>query len=158
MFVFADEPPRPPVLTCEQRSMAGFPRAFSNPENLVVGPLVMVGAARFTTEQTVRDFGGNKFQLLVENRHRVRIRVVSDDAALAYGPGPEGRAKLRDGRRVMRFRACRRRSGSRSGRRKVTFWSGFVLTSRPQCVRLRVRVDGRRRARRTAIPLGRECG
>jgi hypothetical protein len=149
--VRADEPaPRAgATMRCADRSMASFPRAFADRDNLVVGPLVMVGAGRPTSEQTVREFGGNKFPLLVRNRHRVTVAVDGEGATLSYGGGPD--------ERVTRFVACRRRSGSRGGRRPVTFWSGFVMTSAPRCVRLRVWVDAERSPRRAAIPLGREC-
>jgi hypothetical protein len=137
--------------------MAGFPRAFSDADNLVAGPLVMVGAGRMTSEETVREFGGNKFPLLVRNRHRVTVEVVGEGATLYYGQGPDGPVTVEDGDRVMRFVACRRRSGSRGGRHPVTFWSGFVMTSEPRCVRLRVWVDRESSPRDAAISLGRRC-
>jgi hypothetical protein len=61
---------------------------------------------------------------------------------------------------VVDFRACPagRGGGSRYGARAVTFWSGFVLTSAPRCVRLRVWVDGEATPRHARIPLGRPCG
>ena len=152
-------PPADKVARCSGKSMASFPNAFGNPANLVVGPLVMVGAGGMTDEDTVREFGGNKFPLLVRNRHHVTVEVRSPDAAMDYGPGgPDGHQTIEDAHRVMRFVACRRRSGSRGGRHPVTFWSGFVMTRVPQCVRLRVWVDGERSPRSAAIPLGRECG
>ena len=152
-------PPRPgKVNTCSGRSMASFPNAFENPANLVAGPLVMVGAGGMTPEETVREFGGNKFPLLVRNRHRVTVEVRSAGTRLSYGPMPDGEVERHDGHRVIRFVACRRRSGSRGGPHPVTFWSGFVMTSRPRCVRLRVWIDDERSARSAAIPLGRECG
>ena len=154
MFVLADEPPVPPavVATCRMRSetTAPFPRAFSSPDNLVVGPLVMVGAGRLTTEDTVREFGGNKFPLLVRNRRRVTVEVTAGDARLSYARHRRERA--------IRFVACRRGSGSRGGRHRVTFWSGFVETNQPQCVRLRVWIGRDGSPRSAAIPLGRTCG
>lgn len=156
--VRADEArPIPVAVGCADRSMAIFPRAFTDPGNLVVGPLVMVGAGRRTRADTVREFGGNKFPLLVRNRRRVTVEVRSGETTLAYGPQPEGEVTWRQGDRAIRFTACRRRSGSRGGRRRVTFWSGFVLTSSPRCVRLRVSVGRKRSPRRAAIALGRKC-
>ena len=154
-----ERPPSPgAVKRCAGRSMASFPNAFGNPANLVVGPLVMVGAGRLTPEETAREFDGNKFPVLARNRHRVTIEVRSPGTTLYYGQGPDGPVEREDGDRVMRFVACRRRSGSRGGRHPVTFWSGFVMTSEPRCVRLRVWVDDERSPRPAAIPLGRECG
>ncbi|MDQ3739931.1 MAG: hypothetical protein M3389_03210 [Actinomycetota bacterium] len=108
---------------------------------------------------TVRceDRSEGAFPALVLNRHRVTVQVVSGGARLTHGPRPDGPMTLEEGDRTMTFVACRRRLGSRAGRRRVTFWSGFVLTPEPQCVPLRVWVDRSRLPRRAAIPLGREC-
>jgi hypothetical protein len=146
------------TVRCDDKSMAAFPGAYTDPGNLVVGPLVLMGGSRFTPPSVVRRFGGNKFPLLVRNRHRVTVEVRSRGTALTYDPGPDGPVTLEDGHRVMRFVACRRRSGSRADGRPVTFWSGFVLTAAPRCVRLRVWVDEEASPRRAGIPLGRKCG
>ncbi|MDQ5808239.1 MAG: hypothetical protein M3320_06140 [Actinomycetota bacterium] len=150
------EEPRAPTVRCEDRSEGAFP-PFASGRNLVVGPLALAGAGALTPEETVREFGGNKFPALVLNRHRVTVQVVSGGARLTHGPRPDGPMTLEEGDRTMTFVACRRRLGSRAGRRRVTFWSGFVLTPGPQCVTLRVWVDRSRLPRRAAIPLGREC-
>jgi hypothetical protein len=149
--------------TCATRSEAQFPGAFSRRANLVVGPLALVGAAAFTPPDVVRRFGGNKFPLLVRAGHRVTVelsRATRRRAALGYGPLPQGEVRLRDGHRVVTFVACRRNrdSGSSADGAPVTFWSGFVLARSPQCVRLRVWVDDEPSPRRTAVPLGRDCG
>jgi hypothetical protein len=149
------ERPRGVVENCSTRSMARFPRAFSDPHNVVVGPLVLVGAA-YTPASTVRAFGGNKFPALVRAGHRVTVELSEDTrrvAALGYGPLPEGvELTWRDGHRVVRFVACRR------GR--LTFWSGFVLTSAPRCVPLDVWVDDEPTPRRVVLRMGvrRACG
>jgi hypothetical protein len=76
---------------CSTRSGANFPRAFTDPDNLVVGPLVLVGGAH-TSEGTVRRFGGNKFPLLVKQGHTVTValsRRARETAALGYGRLPQ---------------------------------------------------------------------
>jgi hypothetical protein len=89
------EPRRRPqgvVEDCSTRSLASFPRAFSDPRNVVVGPLVLDGAAH-TPPNTVRDFGGNKFPVLVRAGHRVTValsRRALRVAGLGYGPLPDG--------------------------------------------------------------------
>jgi hypothetical protein len=155
--------PRGVVENCSTRSMASFPGAFSSPDNVVVGPLVLVGAAD-TPASTVREFGGNKFPLLVRAGHRVTIALSGRArrvAGLGYGPLPQGvELSPRDGHRVVTFIACRpgRRSGSTADGRRVTFWSGFVLTSSPRCVPLEVWVDDEPSPRRTALRMGvRRC-
>jgi hypothetical protein len=156
---------------CSSRSEALFPGAFSDPENLVVGPLVLVGGA-YTPASTVYEFGGNKFPLLVTAGHTVTVRIGrgARRAGLAYGPLPQGReTRLRDTYRSVTFAACRpgkrsRRysisgpSGSYADRTNVTFWSGFVLTRTPACVPLEIYVDGATAPIYAGLSLGRHCG
>src|SRR3954447_15446125 len=137
------------TVTCSMQSSANFPGAFTRDDNLVVGPLVMVGAGRLTDAATVERFGGNKFPLLVAAGHRVRVELPRRTTSMHY-------ASIKGNHRAIEFRACARGLSTGGGRR-VTFWSGFVLTTRPQCVPLRIRVDGEPRVRRARIPLGRRC-
>jgi len=137
---------------CSTRSEARFRGAYTNPRNLVVGPLAMIAAGVPTDAQTVREFGGNKFPLLVKAGHKVTVRIarsVRGTAALGYGPLPQGEVRVRDGYRSVTFVACR------AGR--PTFWSGFVLAREPVCVPLRVFVDGARPPERAEISLGENC-
>ena len=131
---------------CSTRSEAGFPAAFTSADNLVVGPLALVGAGGRVGYSRV--YGGQKFQALVRNGHRVRLalpRAARPGAGLAYGPLPHGDVGSRQAHRVVSFVACRRGqdSGSTGGGRPVTFWSGGVLVRSPRCVPLRIRIDGR---------------
>jgi hypothetical protein len=156
------------VLDCSTRSEANFPGAFADRRNLVVGPLVLVGAGEPTPADVIREFGGNKFPLLVKAGHTVTLRLPTrtrDFAGLAYGPQPPGRTKLRDTHRTMTFIACRAGratpdykpdgpSGSFADGVSITFWSGFVVTRRPACLPLEVRVDGERAARHAVLNLG----
>jgi hypothetical protein len=149
-----EERPRGVVEDCSTRSEARFPGAFTDPRNVVVGPLVLVGAA-YTDRGTVVEFGGNKFPLLVRAGHRVTIELSPSSrrvAGLGYGPLPEGvELQPRDGHRVVTFVACRRGGA-------VTFWSGFVLTRSPRCVPLDVWVDDEPAPRRTVLRMGaRDC-
>ncbi len=137
---------------CSTRSQARFPGAFTDEDNLTVGPLVFIGAGG--TPEYVEGSGGNKFQLLVRNHHRVTIEVAQETgegARLAYGTHTEP-----SGHQVLTFAACRRDqpSGSSADGSPVTFWSGGVLADSPQCVPLRVWVDEERTPREAAIALG----
>src|SRR5215208_4124516 len=114
--------PRPPALApssatrfggaredCSTRSEANFPGAFTSPRNLVVGPLVIIGGA-YTDASTVREFGGNKFPLLVKAGHTVTVLLARRRprlAGLAYGPLPQGETKLHDTYQSVTFVACR---------------------------------------------------
>jgi hypothetical protein len=146
---------------CSTRSEANFPGGFTDRRNLVVGPLVLVGGT-YTSARTVRQFGGNKFPLLVEAGHTVTVRLARSArrvAGLAYGPLPEGEVRLRDTHQAVTFVACRPSgpSGSHAGAIAVTFWSGFVLARAPMCVALEVYVDREPSPRRVGLSLGRRC-
>jgi hypothetical protein len=155
---------------CSSRSEANFPGAFDDPGNLVVGPLVLVGGA-FTPASTVREYGGDKFPLLVKAGHTVTVRLArtARGAGLAYGPLPQGRQlRVRDTYRSVTFAACRPGkaprhyspdgpSGSYADKVAVTFWSGFVLARRPACIPLEVYVDEAATPVRVGLPLGRSC-
>ena len=160
--------PRGVVVDCAMRSEANFPGAFTDRGNLVAGPLVLTGGGQATPEDVVREFGGNKFPLLVKAGHTVTVRLPASArrfAGLAYGPQHPGRTTLRDTRRAITFVACAPGrpsatyrpdgpSGSSADGVSVTFWSGFVLTRRPACLRLEVQVDDEPATRRALLNLG----
>jgi hypothetical protein len=156
------ERPHGVVERCSTRSGARFPAAFTDRRNVVVGPLVLVGAAS-TPASTVRRFGGQKFPALVRAGHRVTVALsprTRRGASLGYGPIHRmGALTVRDGHRVVTFIACRRgvRSGSSADGESVTFWSGFVLTRAPRCVPLAVWVDDEPVPRRVALAIGVRC-
>ena len=153
--------PQGVVVGCSTRSMASFPGGLLDPRNVVVGPLVLVGAAD-TPARTVQEFGGNKFPALVRAGHRVTVALSQRTrrvASLGYGPLPQGaltELSPRDGHRVVTFIACQRGepSGSTADGRPVSFWPGFVLTSSPRCVPLEVWVDDEPSPRHTALRMG----
>jgi hypothetical protein len=148
--------------TCRHQSSASFPKSA---RNLVVGPLVLVGARADTSPETVARFGGQKFPALVLAGHRVTVelsRGVQRSTSLYYADDrhalPDGERTVDDGHRVVAFRSCSKaRAGSSYDGGDATFWSGFVLTTRPRCLALRVWVDGERTPRRARIPLGKRC-
>jgi hypothetical protein len=144
---------------CSQQSGADFPGAFTNPHNFVHGPLVLSGGA-YTDPATVREFGGNKFPLLVRAGYTVTIAIAPDArgfARLAYGPLPQGEVRLRDAYVSETFIACPPgRSWSSAGGEEVTFWSGFVLTRRPVCLPLDITV-GSGSPERVGLALGARC-
>jgi hypothetical protein len=164
------------IVDCSRRSEANFPGAFADSRNLVVGPLVLVAAA-YTPASVVREFGGNKFPLLVKAGHRVTVRLsrrARRFAGLAYAglgnrPLPQGRqVRLRDTARTMTFVSCEPGkpsasyrqegpSGSYADGEQITFWSGFVLAREPICLPLEVTVDNEPSARHVGLSLGRRC-
>lgn len=152
--------PRGAVADCSTRSEARFPGAFTDPANLVVGPLVLVGGA-YTSARTVRQFGGNKFPALVRAGHRVTVelpRTARDIAGIGWGSRRGGLVR-RVARHTVSFVACRsdEPSGSSVDGQPVTFWSGGVSADAPRCVPLRVYVDDEPGPRLVGLPLGRAC-
>ncbi len=146
---------------CATGSGATFPDGFTNPRNLVVGPFSLVGGGAYTNPATVREFGGNKFAVIVRAGHTVNVRLgrrAPRSAGLAYGPIPDGEITLDETYRSVTFMACRagERPGSGGGGH-VTVWMGFVLTRRPACIPLDVRVAADRAPRRVGLALGRRC-
>jgi hypothetical protein len=163
------------VVGCARRSEGDFPGAFTDSANLTVGPLALMGAAH-TDARTVREYGGNKFPLLVKAGRTVTVRLAREvrrSAGLIYGglgkrPLRDGPHRLRDAADAMKFVACRpgrpseryRPEGpseSRADGKQVTFWSGFVLTRTPACLPLEIYIDDNPTPRRVGLPLGRRC-
>jgi hypothetical protein len=145
--------------SCATRSGASFDGVYTNPDNVVVGPLVMLGGVH-TPADVVREFGGDKIFVLLRPGHRVTLelpRRVRSVAGLGYGRLPQGvELGPRDGHRSVTFVACGlgEETGSTADGRPVTFWSGFVLASAPVCVPLSVWVDGARTPRHVTLAMG----
>jgi hypothetical protein len=165
--------PRGVIVDCSRRSEANFPGAFTSRRNLVVGPLVLDGAGGPTPASVVREFGGNKFPVLVKAGHTATVRLpraVRRFAGLAYGGLgnrllPQGEVRLRDTAHTMTFVACQPGrptqgyrddgpSASYADGEAVTFWSGFVVTRVPVCVPLEVYVDDDPSPRQAVIDMG----
>ena len=161
-LALSTERPRGVVAGCSMRAEADFPGAFKSSRNVVVGPVVLIGAAG--TPGFSYSFHGNKFPLLVKAGHRLTLELSTrtrKGASLAYGPLPQGDVNVREAHRVVTFTACRRgqHSGSTADRQSVTFWSGGVLARSPRCVPLRLWVDAASSPRPVVIHLGvQHCG
>jgi hypothetical protein len=119
----------------------------------------MIGAAERTSASVVRQFGGQKYPLLVKAGHSVTLEVPAGGrifAGLGYGPLPQGEITLERAHLRVTFIACEEGSGS-SAEGPVTFWSGAVVVNAPHCVPLDVFVDGEVAARRVFVALGLRC-
>lgn len=150
------ERPRGVVLDCHRQSGTGGGLSqFRSRRNLVVGPLVMGGAA----SRPASSGGGNKFPVYVKGGHRVTVEVSGDarpGAGLVYGQG-RFVGSLRFGYRVVTFIACERGEVSRgSGTTAwpVSFWAGGIRARSARCVPLRIWVDDEPSPRRAVVELG----
>jgi hypothetical protein len=156
----ADRPSRGHA-TCKGQSSAGFPNSYGDSDNLVVGPLALIGGRVYNAPETVERIGGQKYPLLLTPGHTVKIAIsprARRTNALAYADGLHGARRLEQGLRVVTFHACdRRHAESRAGGRAVTFWSGFILATAPRCLHLKIWIDGARTPRRASMPIGRRC-
>ena len=104
-----------------------------------------------------------KYPAVVLARHRVAVELsgtTGRSASLLYADDHWRRPRtVRAGHRVVDFQACGTgRAASSYDGRPATFWSGFVLTTRPRCLTLRVWVDDEPGPRRAHIGLGERCG
>jgi hypothetical protein len=145
--------------TCSSRSYARFPGAYRAEENLVVGPLALVGAGAKTSARTIADVGGNKFPALVRRGHTVTLQIPLSAraiAALGYGPLPQGEITLANAHDTVTFESCRPGDSSR-GHDPATFWSGAVVTPEPARVPLDVYVDGEPTPTRVRLEMGVSC-
>lgn len=166
--VSARDRPRGAVEDCSTASgwPGGSARELASRRNLVVGPLALVGAGVMLGY--AESVGGNKLLVHVRGGRRVTLelpRQTRMDVGFAFG-SPRGatsasRWNLRNARRVVTFRACRRGESSRLEdwpEWPVTAWVGWLLASSPRCVPLLVWVDDVPSPRRTVLRFGvRSC-
>jgi hypothetical protein len=150
----SDAAPRSGVgaATCAQRSGGSWPDAFSNPDNLVVGPMTFVALNRNAptlTDDAVRRFGGVKSPALVRHGHTVVVKIGRPARSLARldYEHTQDRFDFDALPYAVRFRSCARR---RAGDRRATFWSGFfILKQARACVPIALKVDRRPAVHRT---------
>ena len=154
--------PQGVVVGCRSQSGYDFGDAYTNPDNIVVGPLVITNAV-YTEPETIREFGGDKIFVLLQPGHRVTLALSQRTyrvASLGYGPLPqEVELTPHDGHRVVTFTPCpAERAWSRAGGTPVTFWSGFILTDTFSCMPIDVWVDDEPKPRKIALGMGvRDC-
>jgi hypothetical protein len=154
----AKKRPQGVVVGCQSQSGYDFGDAYTNPDNLVVGPLTITNAV-YTEPETIREYGGDKIFVLVQPGHRVTLALSQETyriASLGYGPMPqEVELTPQDGHRVVTFRPCSaRRAWSSAGEKPVTSWSGFMLTDTFFCMPIDVWVDDEPKPRKITLGMG----
>jgi len=141
------------IRDCSMQSWGQFGQAFTDPDNVVVGPLVFAGGNVTTPAATVQAQGRWKYPVLVKLGHAVTVQIpgeVRRTAGLVYGSGHSAHD-------TIRFVACPRgekKSNTSSAGGPVTFWSGFVMTRSPGCIPLDVYVDDESSPRHAAVTVG----
>jgi hypothetical protein len=93
--------------------------------------------------------------------HQATLRVFAAQrhhVALLYRHETQNAKRIRDGDRAVIFKSCRADTPAFSGGTvgPITGWAGALVLTGPRCVRLVLRVDGRRRPD-IRLPLGRRC-
>jgi hypothetical protein len=148
------------VMHCSEQSTAGFPGAYRDSNNLVVGPLAWVFVKSNATYDGAYE-GGYRWKnpMLVRPGHVVTMRIgaaAKDFAGLAFDH--DGGWDFARSERTVVFRACpRAKATSRVDGRPVTFWSGGIVSTRTGvCVPVEIRVD-RGAVRRRSVGLGASC-
>jgi hypothetical protein len=159
VLLLASEARSEPVrVGCAQASEGHFRNAYDRTDNIVVGPLSLVGAGRLAQEASeaeLRRAGGYKIPLLLRPGRSALISIDRRDrdiARLSYREVRYGRPAFASLPAVMRFESCDPGHGPRSvaDGMAVTFWSGFVVLHRsPACVRTSIAIDGGRARVRT---------
>ena len=154
--------PRGVVVGCRSQSGYDFADAYTNPDNVVVGPLVITNAA-YTEPETIREFGGDKIFVLLQPGHRVTLALSQQTyrvASLGYGPLPqEIELTPQDGHRVVTFTGCpAERAWSSAAGNPVTFWSGAMITDTLMCMPIDVWIDDQPEPRNITLGMGvRDC-
>ena len=152
-------PPRKGVktATCRQQAGAAFPHAFTNQDNVIVGPFAFSGLRRASKENpdAINFHGGWKSPALLRVRHRAVVTIdkgARSYARLNYTHSARG---FRSQPHTTRFIACAsgQEAISNADGKPITFWSGsFVLKQAPACVGIKIKVDrGHPRHRTIAI-------
>lgn len=153
-------PPRGFVEGCARIRGVMARREYGLERNLVVGPLAILRAGQTLGYAESEEGIYEKLFVLVRGGHRVTLelsRRTRKTAGLAFGPPERGNVRFQDARRVVTFVACQRGerpAGSIPDGWPVSGWVGFLMARSPQCVPLRLWVDGEPRPLRAVIRFG----
>ena len=61
--------------TCAGQSSAAFANVYHDADNLVVGPLALIGGRVYNSPETVRRIGGQKYPAIVAAGHTVKVAI-----------------------------------------------------------------------------------
>jgi hypothetical protein len=156
-----------PVITCATHVEPSVAR-FDPKRDVIRGHFALVTIKRELPRPSGASYRPNAGRLPVVKipvglraGHRATLRVSATQrvhAALLFRRETQNADRIQDGDRAVRFSPCppgtRAFSGGTVGR--ITGWAGALMLTGPRCIRLKLRVDGRRRPD-IRLPLGRPC-
>ena len=157
----------PPVIGCAKRAEPS-PDRLDGRRDIVRGDAALVTVARDLPQlsrASYRPRAGRlaaiKLPVGVRAGHAATLAVAASDrrhAALIYRDATRNSRRIADGDAAVTFRACAADTPAFSGGTvgPITGWPGALIVSGPRCIRLRLSVDGERRAD-IRLPLGRRC-
>lgn len=156
-----------PIIGCAARAEPS-PKRFERRRDVVRGDFALITIARGLPQlagNSYRPQGGRlagiKLPVGVRAGHAATLRVgVSDrrHAALIFRHATRDARQVADGDQVVTFNPCRASTPGFSDGvvGPITGWPGALIVTGPRCIRLQLRVDGRRLAD-IRLPLGRRC-
>jgi hypothetical protein len=156
-----------PVIACAARVEPSVAR-FDPNRDVVRGPFALVTIKRELPRlsgASYRPSAGRlpvvKLPVGLRAGHRATLRVPATQrahAALMFRRATRNADRTQDGDRAVTFSPCPPDTPAFSGGTvgRVTGWAGALMLTGPRCIRLKLRVDGRRRPD-LRLPLGRPC-
>jgi hypothetical protein len=156
-----------PVIACATRAEPSVAR-FDPKRDMVRGPFALVTIKRELPRlsgASYRPSAGRlpvvKLPVGLRAGHRATLRVPATQrahAALIFRHGTRNAKRIQDGDRAVTFSPCPPDTPAFSGATvgRTTGWAGALMVTGPRCIRLKLRVDGRRRPA-IRLPLGRPC-
>jgi hypothetical protein len=157
----------PPVVGCANRAEPSVER-FERQRDVIRGSFALVTVARDLPRLSQASYrrragrlAGIKLPVGLRLGHTATLSIAPSQrghASLTYRPEARVAGRIEDGDNVVAFRSCRADTPAFTGKTvgPTTGWAGALNLTGPRCIRLQVRVDGRRQPD-IRLPLGRQC-
>lgn len=158
----------PPVVGCATRAEPSV-RRFTRQRDVIRGPFALVTVARGLPRLSRRSYRPRdgrlpsiKLPVGLRAGHKATLSVAPNQrayAALAYREETRDARRIEQGHEAVAFKPCPADTPAFHGGGTVgtiTGWAGALIITGPRCIRLQLRVDGKRRPD-IKLPLGRRC-
>lgn len=158
---------QPPIVDCDTHVEPGLKR-FDAARDTIRGPFAVITTARDVARRPASSFRprrgrlqGAKLPVGLRAGSRATLRVSPAQrahAALLFRAQTRDASRIADGDQAVTFDPCAPDTPAFSGGTvgPITGWAGALIVTGPRCVRLQLRVDGRRQPD-ILLPLGRRC-